>query len=264
MNTFFSKKISEYILKGTLICVLSLLIIFTGCSKKTSTKQSEIKSEEDIIEEPIEEPIIEEKPKWYPTDKRIVIMFGYGYNDASFVESTTAILAEEFGLESENGLIKVLVFPDNFKIGDAERISMLPDLIADVNICGLLLIGSPERAHASLARFQDNNRTWPVFSLFSQDDILGTEAGSDLVLDYSPVKSNDTELVEEAVIELSSDLPELLVSTVKAMQTVKTVPVSSPELKVLVQSIAGTTWRIANYVDPETGLTSINHYIIEK
>lgn len=240
------------------LSVFALSTLIFACNKNNSnTTNSENSSEAESVTEEV-------VPKWLPTDKRVIVLFGYGYNDSSFIQKTQEVLGEEFGLEEESGLIKTLIYPDNFKVGDAERISMLPDLLEGVNVAGLIILGAPERAHVSLARFQDDGRTWPVFSLFPQDDILGTEAGSDFVLDYTATKMTETELMEESVVELSEDLPSLLVSVIRAMQSIEKVPVPVADLLPLVQQIAGSTWKISHYVDVETGLTSANHFVLEK
>ena len=38
---------------------------------------------------------------------------------------------------------------------------------------------------------------------------------------------------------------------------------SNSELRIHVNNIAGANYKIKRYVDPETGLSSINHFIIE-
>ena len=55
----------------------------------------------------IEELKIEEIPvqKWTPVEKHIALLFGYGYNDKAFVDSICSKLAEEYGLEKENGFV---------------------------------------------------------------------------------------------------------------------------------------------------------------
>lgn len=149
---------------------------------------------------------------WHVSPNRVVVMFGYGYNDVSFVEQTTERLYAKYGAAQDGGLIVSVVFPDDFKKGkeavtsELPRYAMSEDYIppyaaygeglsalstaaeetVGINLRGVLLLGAGENTNYAIARLQDyygGGRAFPVFSLFPQDDTLGTEATSDFVLE---------------------------------------------------------------------------------
>ena len=85
------------------------LVSFNSCTKK------------EVVEEiPV--------PKWQPVENHIALLFGYGYNDKAFVDSICSKLAEEYGLEKENGLIqkeKVRNIPTENEIKQNDKIAIV-------------------------------------------------------------------------------------------------------------------------------------------
>ena len=105
------------------------LVSFNSCTKK------------EVVEEiPVQ--------KWTPVEKHIALLFGYGYNDKAFVDSICSKLAEDYGLEKENGLILPLIYPDDFLVtGSIARISNLSSIVKDKNCRALITLGAPEYTH---------------------------------------------------------------------------------------------------------------------
>jgi hypothetical protein len=197
-----------------------------------------------------------------PVEGRIAVLFGYGYNEPEFVAKTLAALNNQFAGGNEEELVLPLLFPNDFRYG---RISLLNDMLGEHRVGGLIAVGAPERTHAALARLQDSWKDteggYPVISLSPQDDALGIEAGSDLVLDIA--FEQDEELLEEQSIRRPEDAPEIigaLIRYVCLLQTMKQTVNPQSDLEELF----GALWNIRPYLDPETGLRSLNHFIIEK
>jgi hypothetical protein len=200
----------------------------------------------------------------FVSSKRIAVVFGYGYNDEPFVSETRSKIASQFGLASEDGLVLPLLFPDDFA---SDRISLLYEKLADYDICGLIVIGAPERTYGVLARLQDSweakNSAYPVIMLAPQDDVLGIEAGSDLVLDFAAV--SETDALAEQIAETSEEMPALLFALIRYLHSLKDAfdPASSNVRGDVLELLRGT-WEISPNIDSETGLYAINHFTIER
>lgn len=135
--------------------------------------------------------------------RKIAVLFGYGYNDKAFIDIVLDQIKKTVGLSANGGAVFPLVFPDDFKWGASARISLLTGMLEDAQVNGLVLVGAPEGTHSVLASLQDaggGTIPYPVVSLLPQDDVLGMEAGCDLVLEYLPVAASDDELSEESSI----------------------------------------------------------------
>jgi hypothetical protein len=211
-----------------------------------------------------QEVISTEVAQQFASDKQIAIVFGYGYNDERFVSETQSQIAEVFGLATEGGLVLPLLFPDDFS---GNKISLLYEKLADYDICGLIVIGAPERSYTVLARLQDSWGTeapaYPVIMLAPQDDVLGIEAGADLVLDFAAASKSDA--LEEQAAEQSDEMPELLFSLIRYVYSLKDAfDPSNANVRGDVLELLGGTWEIVPYIDSETGLYAINHFIIER
>ena len=68
------------------------------------------------------------------------------------------------------------------------RISSIIDKIESKSLAGIITLGAPEGLCNVIAKIQDKSENgilpYPVFSLLPQDNVLGSEATSDFVLDY--------------------------------------------------------------------------------
>lgn len=224
--------------------------------------------------------VVEENPvqKWTPVEKHIALLFGYGYNDKAFVDSICSKLAEEYGLEKENGLILPLIYPDDFLVtGSIARISNLSSIVKDKNCRALITLGAPEYTHRALAKIQDENLNCTVISLFSQDDILGTEAGSFLVFDFAEdelVLSDETEnesiteFEEEAITSLTNDtelkhLDKMNFLVSKVVESLKNpLEIKNKEILQVATGIFGKNWEVSSFLDTDTGLRAKNHFVL--
>lgn len=235
------------------------LVSFNSCTKK------------EVVEEiPVQ--------KWTPVEKHIALLFGYGYNDKAFVDSICSKLAEEYGLEKENGLILPLIYPDDFLVtGSIARISNLSSIVKDKNCRALITLGAPEYTHRALAKIQDENLNCTVISLFSQDDILGTEAGSFLVFDFAEdelVLSDETEdesiteFEEEAITSLTNDtelkhLDKMNFLVSKVVESLKNpLEIKNKEILQVATGIFGKNWEVSSFLDTDTGLRAKNHFVL--
>jgi hypothetical protein len=239
--------------------LIFFLVFFTSCSKK-----------EPVEQEPVR--------KWLPVEKHVAILFGYGYNDKSFVDSVCLHLSEEYGLEKENGLILPLVYPDDFIVsGSTARISNLSSIMKDKNCRALITLGAPEYTHKALAKIQDDNLDCLVFSLFSQDDVLGTEAGSFLVFDFAEEElilsdetdvSSNTEITEDAIKSLTNDtelkhLDKMNYLVSKVVETLKNPSeLKNKEILQVATGIFGKDWEVSSFLDTDTGLRAKNHFVL--
>lgn len=218
--------------------------------------------------EPSSSSVVESAPMqfWQKTEDRVVIVFGFGYTDSPFYENTLSALDLNFGLDSEGGLILPLAFPGDFNYeGAAGRISSLPDIISGKNVKALITVGAPESTHRALAIIQDrsvNNDSFsfPVFSLFPQDDVLGIEAGSHAVLNFARFGSSYG-MGEEAGLQHMDVIPSILVSLVKQARDLP-LEASSAQLQIFFKTALGSSWNVDVNIDPETSLRSRNHFLI--
>lgn len=227
----------------------------------------------------------EEKVDWNIDDGRIVILYGYGYNDEDFVKTSLELLSKNYSVDivksmdvdesesetensEEQSLIVHFVFPDDFYVGGTSltRISFLASYIEDINCKALITLGAPEFTHRSLAKIRDEEASSQccIISLFSQDDVLSTEAESDIVVDFvEPEKEkSDTEIdiSEEATMQHIEKTHYILQKTVEAVVENK---FQDNQIQEVVLSLYGQEWEVGSYVDSSTGLKSRNHFVLK-
>ena len=225
--------------------------------------------------------VVEEvpQPKWTPVEEHIAILFGYGYNDNAFVSSICSVLAEEYGLEENDGLILPLVYPQDFVVtGSVARISNLSSIIKEKKCKSLITLGAPEFTHRALAKIQDDNLDCTVVSLFSQDDVLGTESGSFLVFDFAEkelvLSDNDDEIVSsenssEELKSLTNDtelqhLDKMDFILTKVIETLKNpIDMENKEISQVATNILVKDWEVSAFLDADTGLRSSNHFVLK-
>lgn len=276
------KIINNKILKIAL--AVSMAAIFTvSCGNKN--KDDKISSNDTLVQE-------NKRPHWEPTAEKICVVFGYGYNSEDFVEAEVAHLEEYYGLSdgTENsGLVISYVYPDDFKVGNTGRISQLVKYLEDVKVAGVITIGAPEYTSNTLSILKDRMlieepgaekkegdekaegvKPYPIYTLFPQDDILAIEATSDFVMDRAVDQSDKVEEIEKEEDDSSSpeqvrvsDIQDIIDNAIDYMLLTKQPLKSDAKLAEHVSNIAGDAHTIKRYIDPETGLSSINHFIIE-
>ncbi|MDE5898837.1 MAG: DUF3798 domain-containing protein [Treponemataceae bacterium] len=178
----------------------------------------------------------------------------------------TARLGKQFGLEEDGGTVLPLVFPDDFRRGSRTYITSLVDLLADKEVRGIIILGAPEATHVAIARIQDSwnglpQLSFPVFSFFPQDDVLGMESAADFVLDKTQ-HADISGLASEEAVQTAAEVPELVEKSVHYMLMSGAPFEQNAKLYEVVKKLAEGK-RIARYADPDTGLISINHFVLE-
>lgn len=241
---------------------------FILTSLSSCKKEADIQNTEDSFELNIKESLSDENlivPSWNFSEKKICILFGYGYNDEKFLEEIKQKLSDEFGLAQDGGKILPLVFPKDFKIAGRERISLLSDVFDDYDISGLVLLGAPENTHNVLGHLilqYDGQLPFPVFSMFSQDNVLGTEWVSDFVLEKMNVSDIFSD-VEEKLSPSAEDSEALILRAVKYMTLLDGPLQKDSDLITHVQKIVGENHKVSYYVDSDTALRSTNHFVFQ-
>ncbi|HAH61303.1 MAG TPA: hypothetical protein DCL73_04320 [Treponema sp.] len=201
---------------------------------------------------------------WHVSDDCICILFGYGYNDADFVRSMTAELYKKYGDAADGGLILSLVFPDNFKRGTKSIAAELPLFVNGKNVRGVILLGAPENTNYGIAHLQDSYDgfpSFPVFSFFSQDDVAGMEGTADFVLDKAQEADIDGAVKDESEQLFVKEAPDMIRRSIKYMLALDAPLPKDKNLSAHLKSIVGKV-SVSRYVDPETGLQSVNHFVM--
>ena len=259
---------------------LAALLAFSCSGKKNKNPEGAISLEEAEVK-----PV---RPHWENTEKKICIVFGYGYNSEDFVKEEVAHLEDFFGLSdgTENsGLIIPYVYPDDFLVGNIGRISSLVKLLSDVKLAGVITLGAPEYTCNALAQLKETMdiddpakkdeekkeedkankvKPYPIYTLFPQDDILAIEATSDFVLDKAVEQTDNIEEIQEEVEQVRiTGIEDIIDNAIDYMLLTELPLKSDSNLYGHVNHIVGNNHTINRYVDPETGLSSINHFIIE-
>lgn len=260
-------------MRKILITVVGLAICcsFLSCkSKKNSSKGNELSQNAPLSLE-IKDSSLKEAdgtiPAWHPSNKAIMVLFGYNYNDDDFVKNTLALLSEKFGLKEEGGIIVPVIFPDGFRHKEKAVTVDLYNLLDDdaLDIKGFVSLGAPEKTYRALTKLQDKwggQIPFPVISLFPQDEILGIEDTSCIVINQIEKAESEENMITESVHGGVEDADQILVNAVNYIKLLKGSPEKDAALAVHVkQMLPGK--KIHRYTDSETGLYSINHFVIE-
>lgn len=240
--------------------VLFTAFSFTSCkNKKTNTVS--VQGEDIILNIHESDSLGEDSiPMWRGEEGTIFVLFGYGFNNETFRTDAIKKLEQAYGLTENNGLIQPVIYPDDVR----NRIMNMYDIVNESTVKGIILLGAPENTHYMLAKLQDEWDAVPpysVFSFFPQDDILGQEATCDFVLDYE--HASEESVNEETEQSIDTDAEKLLVRAVKYMASLPGPLPADTDLHTHVQIIAGNR-KVHRYVDSETGLQSINHFVMEQ
>lgn len=248
------------------IIIIALCCLLFSCSEKT--KPGAKKAEEDAISVSTagEDAANIKRPTqlWHVSDEAVCIFFGYGYNDADFVASVTEALSAVYGASSDGGLILPIVFPDDFKRGSRSVAAELPLLVGEKKLRGLILLGAPENTHFGIAHLQDKydgTFPFPVFSFFSQDDLSGTEGTADIVLDKTQETGTDGIIKNESEQTFVKEVPDFVRRSVAFMLSIDGALAKNNDLVTYLKKIVGKG-KLRRYVDPESGLQSVNHFVL--
>ena len=202
---------------------------------------------------------------WHPSPERICILFGYGYNSADFTAKMTEELEARYGSAENGGLILPLIFPDDFKRGGKSFSSEFGSLLDAEELRGIILLGAPDGTHKAIARLQDSfcgNVPYPVFSFFSQDDVLAMEDSADILIDKAQKAELDGVVETGTELTFAKEVPELLKNAADVIASSDAPFEKNAGLLALAERLAGGA-KISRYIDTETGLVSVNHFVME-
>lgn len=250
----------------------SIFIIFfaSACKKdKKLAAENAAVSFSSSSKEPAKLKKLDAETKSYLNGKNIIVILGYGYNDESAISKITENLTENFGVQTEekSGLVSIFVYPNDFMSSGKARVSSLVNLLEDKTPAGIIILGAPDGMYIALSKLQDNAEdgklAYPVFSFFSQDDVLGAEATADFVLDYA--HKSDVLGTEGEVTDFipDFDLISLLDSSISEMIKLREPLKADENLETFVKNLFSGKKNVTHYVDGETGLQSINHFIFD-
>ena len=250
-----------------LIYFLSFSIaVFSASCKKNIPEQ--IDTDAYTLQITDSESLISKKisPKWQITNKNIVIVFGYDFNKPEVVKEIKNTLSENFGLSEDGGLITPIVYPDDFKHGQRGYVSELTSILNSASeLQGIILLGAPENTHIALAKHQDfwnQNIPYPIAAVFPQDEVLGLEATCNIVIDKGQAAGITGEIVQNEIeSEFSSESTQLINDIVHYISLFDGVPEYNANLKIHISQMLKNR-KVHPYFDPETGLQSINHFVL--
>lgn len=232
---------------------------FLCCSKKSSDKTHV------GAEIPVEE------QGWRVTDKRICVLLGYDYNSHEVSSNIVDVLTQKYGAAAEGGLIVPVIFPDDFRHEDravnADFFAHLEEITSnsELKLAGVILLGAPDGTHRAIARIQDavgSENLFPVFSFFSQDEVLGMEAVADIVVDRAQAAAIDGMVDAEYSQLVEEDIGVVLLNTVQLQLDVGGTMEKNAKLLEYVQTIM-PSHKVSHYVDAETGLRAVNHFVVD-
>ena len=245
--------------------LLVLTVSLFSCKKNDKTNDAD---SIDLTLKQAEEPVMQKSPqKWHVTNKRILVLFGYDFNNPEIKESLLAMMKENFGLDEDGGLIYPVSYPDDFKHGIRGYATDFATILQDdsLDLAGVVLLGAPENTHTALAKNQDKweqEVPYPVIALFPQDDVLGIESTCDIVVDKGQTAGLTGEIApEESDGQIHQNAPEIIIETIGYIQLLDGAPSRTQALqKHMEQMLEG--YQFHHYTDPETGLRSINHFVL--
>ncbi|MCR4939794.1 MAG: hypothetical protein K5930_06775 [Treponemataceae bacterium] len=256
--------------------ILVIAVMFSGCKKKEAAA---------IIDEPDPDIIMERPelgiPKWLPGDyAHVAFVFGVGYETEELRAPVISYLSEEFGMAENGGLIEPLVFPPEYMNGKRINVSFLSEALKNKDICGLVLLGSPDRAYYALMDLVESSISYPVWSIFpvtyTTDEILGTECGSFFVMDYKDNGENTDSSSDSALIDVmdkgvkrySGDISDVMTPIIRYIKKTSDgsndpySPADAVEyLKAEYENIFDD-FSLTRFVEPESRLPSLNHYVL--
>ena len=245
--------------------ILCLSLLFS--CKKTVEEEADSSILQLAIQDSTEENPFEALPhNWQKTNKRICLIFGYDFNSQEIIESYTELLSENFGLDEEDGIIYTITYPDSFK-HIKSYVSELTSMIteSEKDLIGVIILGAPENTHYALGRIQDYwnmNPPYPIFSLFPQDESLGMESTCDFVLDkYISTDITGGKLHDEDISHILQEAPQVLLSVINYMKNLNGPFTKDSSVQAHVVQML-KVYKIQYFIDPETGLHAINHFVL--
>lgn len=272
---FMKNKITQL---SIILLITFAVFAATGCSKKTTSPEHSSSnysydaknSDDSLVIEPVaakKEDLEITQNKWHITPQKICVVLGYDFNDKEKADKMIAMLSDRYGLAEDDGLIYPMIFPDDFKAnGRTYYTNLSLALQNDIpNLIGVIILGAPENTHIALSRNQDywNSKVpYPVIALFPQDDVLGLESTCSIVLDKGQAANFNGEVLEEETIgAVIPEAPEILCQTIDYILTLEGPLPRDKSLSNHVLCML-KNHQVHHYCDPETGLQSINHFVL--
>lgn len=225
-----------------LYIILICCLLFSSCTKNAD----EISDSVDISAQSLNK----EKSNMN-TENITAVLFAYNYNSPEFLKDCLNYLDGEFGLEENGGMIRPIIFPDDFQSNGRIRINLLRDYVRDTKVSALISLGAPEDTSAALTVLRDQGWKTPVYSLFPQDELLPAEYVSAFVLENADLQRH---IDSEYLFLLLSNL-------IRYSQTAEEL--NTAAIKNILQGIAGFDWKILPYIDTETGIRPANHFVLQ-
>ena len=253
---------------GLIFVIFILSSIFTSCKNKTAAKPLEDGIQLVITDSTLPSSEIAQKPisRSY-SKKNIVVLLGYGFNTDEAKEKFIPELEDRYGFSENGGLIFPLCFPDDFKrTGRSYATEFFNEISSpELNIGGIVLLGAPEYSHLALARNQDawdEKVPYPVISLFPQDDNLGIESTSDFIIDRTLATDlNGEPENEEEHLSVSDEYFNLVFRIIDYIKMGDFEITDFSDSLLHVKQILKDQ-KFHNFTDSETGLKSINHFVL--
>ena len=259
-----------------------VMLLCFSCKEEKLDKQTEITVTEIKPTVTIDDSRL---PLWIPGEySKVVIVFGHGYETQELQEPILKELEKNFGLAENQGLILTRTFPATYFNNKKVSADWLRKSLVGEDVFAIITIGAPEKTHFTLADLQDSGFSGKVYSIFPQDNILGTESGSEFVLNYkslgvkldeSPVYVIDTNkeistnvsknYEEEGMF--SGDITKVLIPIIKRIKSVnkKAIPETPGSFVSYLQEAYKeffSDFTLSPYVDAQTGIKSLNHYVL--
>lgn len=238
-------------MKKLVFFYFALIFLFFSCSKETEKAVGDFDADEETLTTPL-------------SDYEIHVFFGYDFNNDNQVMQLKQSLTDKFGAGPDGGLIAHSVYPDDYEINGKHRISLVEDYFEEPRTRGMITLGSPEGLYTPLARVLEKDPTYKIISLFPQDDILGSQSVSHLVLS-APVNS---EIIEQELTISDADTAILLDKCTAYMRDKVFAPdykiPNQSELRTEVMEVFGDEFEITPFIDPETGIRASNHFEIKR
>lgn len=253
-------------MKRIALLLCFFVILFSGCSGKAPSSGSPA----DVAEANVEDTSRKFPPRHRDADHIVVVMLGEDYVGRPAILDA---LVTEYGLSGFGGMVLRLDYPESFKEGSRTRLAVLAERASDPSVTVVLALGAPEGTVRELNKIRANAPGTKILNLFPLDETLPCEAVSDLVADYpSPdellADENATPPAGSSLLDDGS-LAQLMLASVLAWDgTSPGAPVellsasleTARDLMKLKKNAA--VWKLAPWVDPDTGLKSRNHLVV--
>ena len=212
-------------------------------------------------------------PRHRVADHQVIVMLGPEYaNRPAVLDAMTS----EYGLAGAGGMTVKLLYPESFKVSGITRISVLAERAAESGMTIIVTVGAPENTVTVLNKIHAVNPAIKIVNLFPLDDALSVEAVSDIVADYPAPKEilSDENAPASAVAAAGSVSDASIGLLILASALAEEGPaVDAPEVRLaaslemarsfMKMKKSDIPWNIARWIDPDTGLKSRNHLLLE-